>query len=251
MKNYCLIISLVFFLTGCGSMLEKVSNIGKPPLISEIQNPKDAPGYQSVTMPMPAASQGKERTNSLWETGSRAFFKDQRANKVGDIVTVVIDIDQKESIEMSPNIQRKSVGNTIVNNALGFEKKAEKFFPKKQHDAGATNSKWLDFTSNPQFSGTAKYDVSDKIKFKIAATIIQILPNGNMVVQGRQEMRLVNEVREIQMKGIIRPEDVSATNTIPSDKVAELRLSYGGRGELTDAQARPWGQQALDAVMPF
>jgi flagellar L-ring protein precursor FlgH len=138
-----------------------------------------------------------------------------------------------------------------VNNALGFEKKAEKFFPKKQHDAGATNSKWLDFTSNPQFSGTAKYDVSDKIKFKIAATIIQILPNGNMVVQGRQEMRLVNEVREIQMKGIIRPEDVSATNTIPSDKVAELRLSYGGRGELTDAQARPWGQQALDAVMPF
>lgn len=245
------ILCILFCLSGCSNVVEKVSNIGKPPTISEIQNPKDSRGYQSVTMPMPAPTEAKTRYNSLWEVGSRAFFKDQRANKVGDIVTVIVDIDQQESIQMTPNIQKKTMGSTVVNSALGFESKAEKLFPKKQHDPGSKNPKWLDYSSNPQFNGTASYDVQDKLSLKIAATIVQILPNGNMVIQGRQEMRLVNEVREVQIKGIIRPQDVTSTNTIVSDKVSEMRLSYAGRGELTDAQARPWGQQLMDVVMPF
>ena len=93
--------------------------------------------------------------------------------------------------------------------------------------------------------------MSDKINFKIAATVIQVLPNGNMVVHGRQEIRLVNEVREVQVKGIVRREDVSASNVINWDKISELRISYGGRGELTDMQAFPWGQQIMNKVLPF
>jgi flagellar L-ring protein precursor FlgH len=89
------------------------------------------------------------------------------------------------------------------------------------------------------------------MNFKIAATVLQILPNGNMVIHGRQEMRLVNELREVQIKGIVRREDISSANAVNWDKISELRISYGGRGELSDMQAFPWGQQVANKVLPF
>lgn len=245
------IFALAFTLTGC-NLAEKLSTIGEAPELSQIQDPTRIKGYQPVSMPMPMpASQRAERGPSLWEIGSKAFFKDQRAGKVGDIITVKIEIDQSESIEMTPNIERNSSGLAVVTNALGFESKAEKFFPKKQHPDGKSAPGWLNASSNPKLSGSAKYNVNDKIKFKIAATVLQILPNGNMVIAGRQEIRLVNEVREIQIKGIVRREDVSASNMIHGDKISELRISYGGRGELTDMQTFPWGQQVMNKILPF
>ena len=238
-------------LTGC-NLAEKLSTIGEAPELSQIQDPTQIKGYQPITMPMPTAYAVKsERNPSLWETGARAFFKDQRAGKVGDVMTVVVSIDQSESIEMTPSINRNNKSTVNVPSALGFERKAEKFFPKKQNNGIDATSKWLDVNSNPSLSGSAKYNVSDKINFKIAATVIQVLPNGNMVVHGRQEIRLVNEVREVQVKGIVRREDVSASNVINWDKISELRISYGGRGELTDMQAFPWGQQIMNKVLPF
>ena len=98
---------------------------------------------------------------------------------------------------------------------------------------------------------TATYDVQDKMQFTMAAVIVQILPNGNMVIQGREEVRLVNELREIEIKGIIRREDISSNNTVSSQKIANLRISYGGRGDLSDAQSAPWGQQYLNKLLPF
>ena len=255
MKNAFALIALLM-LTGC-NLAEKLSTIGEPPELSQIQDPTRVKGYQPVSMPMPTPTvMRQERGPSLWETGSRAFFKDQRAGKVGDVITVEISIDQSESIEMTPSIERNSSGSATVTNALGLERKAEKFFPAKQRSKTQTgndeaNPTWLKVGSNPKLSGTAKYNVNDKMKFKIAATVLQILPNGNMVIVGRQEIRLVNEVREIQIKGIIRREDVSASNQINGDKISELRISYGGRGELTDMQAFPWGQQVMNKILPF
>jgi flagellar L-ring protein precursor FlgH len=250
MKNTSLLL-LMLTLTGC-NLAERMSTIGEPPELSQIQDPTRIKGYQPVSMPMPTPTVMRtEHGPSLWESGSRAFFKDQRAGKVGDVITVNIEIDQQETISMTPDIERKSTGATTVTSALGFEAKAEKFFPKKQHDAGVLNPTWLSASSDPKLSGSAKYDVSDKIKFKIAATVLQILPNGNMVIIGRQEIRLVNEVREIQIKGIIRREDVSASNMIGGEKISELRISYGGRGELTDMQSFPWGQQIMNKISPF
>lgn len=254
MKKFNLLIVASLVLSGCtNNMLQKLSTVGEPPQLSHIKNPTEMNGYQPVTMPMPTPRTDSITChgNSIWQNGSKAFFKDQRANKVGDILTVLVDLNQKETMEMNPNLSRKTQGNTIVNNILGFERKAEKLFPKKQHPDGQKNSKWLDFSSDPSLSGNAKYDVTDKINFKIAVTVVQILPNGNMVIHGRSEIRLINEVREVELKGIVRKEDISAGNFITYDKIAEVRISYGGRGELTDMQAFPWGQQILNKVMPF
>lgn len=241
---------ILLSLSGC-NLPQQLSTIGEPPKLSQIQNPTQVSGYQPVSMPMPATGTYQSRTNSLWETGSRAFFKDQRANKIGDVVTVLVDMDQKQSIQMTPKMQRTTSGSTLVTSALGLENKAEKFFPKKQHGVGVPNPAWLDFKSNPTLNSTAQYDVSDKLNVKIAATVIQILPNGNMVIKGRQELRLVNEVREVEVMGVVRKEDISSSNTITGDKIAEMRLAYGGRGDLSDMQSFPWGQQVLNKVMPF
>jgi flagellar L-ring protein FlgH len=240
-------------LSGCTSnMLQKLSTVGEPAQLSHIIDPTQVKGYKPITMPMPEAQQlNFQHTNSLWQTGSRAFFKDQRANKVGDIVTVKITVDQKESMEMKPTITRENKSTNTVTKALGLERKVEKFFPKKQSDGINPNPQWIEVNSKPSLSGGAKYDITDKLNVTIAATVIQILPNGNMVIQGRQELGLVNEVREIEVKGIVRREDINSDNSVSENKIAEMRVMYGGRGELTEMQSFPWGQQVINKVMPF
>jgi flagellar L-ring protein FlgH len=81
--------------------------------------------------------------------------------------------------------------------------------------------------------------------------VTQVLPNGNLVVQGRQELRVNFEVRELQITGVIRQQDISSTNTVSYTKLAEARISYGGRGQLTDVQQPRYGQQLLDIIAPF
>jgi flagellar L-ring protein precursor FlgH len=250
LKNSFLLLTLAL-LSAC-NLAEKLSTIGEAPQLSQIQDPTRLKGYQPLTMPMPhPQDQPHGKNPSLWEIGSRAFFKDQRAGKVGDVITVLGAIDQTQTIEMTPSISRQVTGSNTVTNALGLENKARSLFPYDQHAPNSVQPKWLGTSSNPQLTGSAKYDVKDKMNFKIAATVVQILPNGNMVLEGRQEMRLVNEVREIAIKGIVRREDISATNVVNWDKISELRVSYGGRGDLSDMQAFPWGHQVANTVLPF
>lgn len=250
--NMIILLPAALILSGC-NLAEKLSSIGETPQLSLIQDPTRHKDYQPLTMPMPVAMESSyDKSPSLWQSGAQAFFKDQRAGKVGDIITVNVQVEQNESIEMTPSISRKNESKSTVTNAFGLERKAEKFFPRKQHDgADNANPTWLDVNSNPKLSGSAKYEVKDKINFKIAATVVQILPNGNMVLDGRQEMRLVNEIREVQLKGIVRREDISSSNTVNWDKIAELRIGYGGRGELSDMQTFPWGQQVMNKILPF
>lgn len=243
----------LIFLTGC--VKERLSTITEPPVLTQIQNPNTL--YAPVSMPMPSTSYNRKRSsNSLWEPGSHAFFKDQRAKRVGDILTVTINIDQKESIEMKPKLQRQT-GNVVnVNNLLGLERTIENILPnrqrsKEQRAEDSGNPAWISANSNPTLSGQSKYEVNDKMKFDIAVCIVQVLPNKNLVVHGRQEIRLVNEVREIQLRGIVRPEDVQSDNRINSEKIAELRISYGGRGELTDMQDLPYGHKIINKISPF
>lgn len=252
LKKLCFVPFL--FLCGC-NMAKKLSTIGEPPELSQIKNPKDLPGYEPVTMPMPAAQAVEQRTNSLWQTGSRAFFKDQRASKVGDVLTVEVKLDRKQSIQMKPDIEPQSSLNATVNAVLGhhlpIQKRIAKALPGKEPSAPGALTEWANTNSAPVHKATATYDVQDKMNFKMAAVVIEMLPNGNMVVQGREEIRLVNEVREVEIKGIIRREDVNSNNTISSEKIANMRISYGGRGDLSDAQSAPWGQQYMQKILPF
>ncbi len=257
-----LIILIPLTLPGC-NLAERFSTIGEPPQLTQIKDPRDVPGYEPVHLPMPDATKLAERSsNSLWQTGSRAFFKDQRACKVGDVLTLEVNIDRKQNMQMSPDIeQTNSMATTVtevMGQALPIQRRIARLLPGKQNNdamnlstSGVKPGTWASTSSNPIHKATATYDVQDKMQFNMAAIIIQILPNGNMVVQGREEVRLVNELREIEIKGIVRREDISSNNTVASQKIAQLRISYGGRGDLSDAQSAPWGQQYLNKLLPF
>lgn len=253
-KLHSILLIFTLLLPGC-NLATNLSTIGEPPQMTQIKDPRDVPGYEPVHMPMPEPVTASSGTNSLWQTGSRAFFKDQRAGKVGDVLSVSVIIDRKQSMKMNPDIERKSSLKTTVSEVLGqslpMQKRLAKALPGQKNSTPGRLSDWVDMESNPYQKSTATYDVQDKMQFTMAAVIVQILPNGNMVIQGREEVRLVNELREIEIKGIIRREDISSNNTVSSQKIANLRISYGGRGDLSDAQSAPWGQQYLNKLLPF
>ena len=232
-------------LPGC-NLLEKLSEIQDVPNLSRIQDPTLVADYRPVSMPMPEAERSVKKINSLWETGSRAFFKDQRASKVGDILTIIVALDESATIDTKSNLNRAVTSSMGVPNFFGFESKLKNVLPKAANPASLVST-----SSNPALTGNAKYDRSDKMKTKVAAVVTQLLPNGNMVVQGRQEIRVYNEIRLIDLSGIVRREDISSNNTINFEKVAEGRISYGGRGDATDMHSFPGAQQVLNKISPF
>lgn len=230
-----------------GCQLSRLAEVGQQPAISQIQNPIAHPNYQPVTMPMPAPLDRPESgKNSLWQTGARSFFKDQRANRVGDVLTVKISIEEKAELSNQTGTNRKSSMGVGVNNFLGYESKLSDHFPK-----AVEPSRLISMNSNPNHSGGGTVKRKESMITQLAATIIQILPNGNFVISGRQEMRVNYEVREIILTGIVRPSDITSNNTISLDKIAEARFSYGGRGQIDNMQQAPLGHQIVDIISPF
>lgn len=230
---------------GC-SHFEKVSEIGETPKLSAIESPVEKPGYRPVSMPMPVAETVSYNHNSLWRNGSRSFFKDQRARKVGDIVTVMIEITDKAEIDNESTRDRSGTNSVGINALAGYTELLKKLLP-----SGADFSQLVDVNSTSTDKGAGTVDREETLTTKMAAVVMQELPNGNLVIEGRQEVRVNHEVREIIVAGVIRPEDVSATNTIDISKIAEARVSYGGRGHITNVQAPRYGSQALDILLPF
>ncbi len=99
--------------------------------------------------------------------------------------------------------------------------------------------------------GRGKIDRSETVTLRVATVVTQVLPNGNLVLSGRQEVRVNNELRELAINGIVRPQDIASDNTVRHDRMAEARISYGGRGTISDVQQPRYGQQLLDIILPF
>jgi flagellar L-ring protein FlgH len=232
-------------LGGC-SALTRISQIGEAPPLTQIQDPQQQPGYRPVSLPMPKPVTAERRPNSLWQAGTRAFFKDQRATQVGDILTVVINISDQAKLDNESSRTRSNGESSAIPHAFGFETQLQKILP---HAADPTNL--LSATSTSNSDGHGKITRTDQVNVNIAMLVTQVLPNGNLVVMGHQEMRINYEIRDLQITGVIRPLDISSTNTITLDKIAEARVSYGGRGQLTDVQQPRYGQQLFDIVSPF
>ena len=229
-------------LGGCGS-LDRLSNVGKAPDLSAIQDPTAQPGYKPVRMPMPNPQPSSYAASSLWRTGSRAFFKDQRAQQVGDIVTVQVKVTDKANLDNETKRSRSSGEKMGVPNVLGAESK--NLLP------GSDPSSLISTNSTSSSEGTGSVARKEELVTNVAAVVTQVLPNGNLVVEGKQEIRVNFEVRELIVAGIIRPEDIQADNTVDSTKIAEARIAYGGRGQITDVQQPRYGQQVMDIILPF
>jgi flagellar L-ring protein precursor FlgH len=234
-------------LAGC-NVLSRLDDLGSAPRLSTIDNPTTHPLYKPVTMPMPAPFEGDRMPNSLWKPGARAFFKDQRASRVGDIITVSIDIKDSAKVANETKRSRDNEDTATLGAFFGLEGTINRILPGVP--AGNTNGA-VSMNSTLSNEGKGSVDRSEEIKLLVAAVITQVLPNGNLVLQGRQEIRINFEVRELLVSGIIRPEDILQTNTISYDKIAEARIAYGGRGQLTDVQQPRYGAQFIDMILPF
>jgi flagellar L-ring protein precursor FlgH len=230
--------------TGGCSSLERLSAIGEKPSLSAIENPTTQPGYKPVQMPMPTPQPASYSPNSLWRNGSRAFFKDQRARQVGDLLTVTVNITDKANFDNETKRSRTNKEDSGVTDFAGSKLltgKAAQVMPGKILTADST----------AQSEGKGSVNRTEALQTSVAAVVTQILPNGNLVVEGRQEIRVNFEVRELIVAGIVRPEDIQSDNTIDSTKIAQARIAYGGRGQLTDVQQPRYGQQVLDVLLPF
>lgn len=233
-------------LTACNT-LARLGEVGGEPKLSKIENP--AAGQSPVTMPMPQPVPVERTANSLWRPGARAFFKDQRANQIGDILTVTINIADTAQLSNSSTRTRNNSETANTSALLGYEGSVWKALPGRNNVVDPTNL--IDLGSTTNSAGTGQIQRTDTVTLRIAAVVTQVLPNGNLVIQGSQEMRVNYEARVLQVAGVIRPQDIQSANSIPYDRIAEARITYGGRGQLSDVQQPRWGQQVYDIIFPF
>jgi len=232
-------------LGGCNAV-DRAAHIGEKPELTPIENPLAAPGYKPVSMPMPPPQVAERMPNSLWRTGARTFFKDLRATRVGDILTVVIDMQDSGQLTNSSGRTRTTNEQDVITKLFGFEHQFKHFLSDQ-----ATNTPTIDVTGATNNQGTGAINRKETINLRLAALVTQVLPNGNLVLDGHQEMRVNFELRELRIIGVIRPEDIGPDNTIAYDQIAEARVSYGGRGQIDDVQQPRYGTQLLDIILPF
>ena len=229
-------------LGGCAGLNDAVA----PPQMTPIANPATIAGSQRVSMPLPAPVIEAQAPNSLWRAGAKSFFNDQRASKIGDILTVNIEIADSAQLNNTTARSRTGTTETGVQALLGLEANLQKVLPgTPSHDPA------VGFSSNSASNGTGSVNRQEKVNLTVAAVITDRLPNGNLVIGGSQEVRINNELRELLVSGVIRPEDVAADNTIAHTKIAEARISYGGRGDISQVQRDKYGKLIYDQITPF
>jgi flagellar L-ring protein precursor FlgH len=243
-------LSLAAILLACSALgacntVDRLSQVGATPALSSIEDPTSQPGYRPVRLPMPDVQPVSYAPNSLWRTGSRAFFKDQRAAKIGDLVTIKVNVTDRANLNNETKRSRSNAEGLGLPNAFGLESSAA------VAAAGISPDKLINGTSTSSSDGSGSVQRNETVTTNIAAIVNQILPNGNLVVEGKQEIRINFEVRELIVAGVVRPEDIESDNTVDSSKIAQARIAYGGRGQITDVQQPRYGQQLVDILLPF
>jgi flagellar L-ring protein precursor FlgH len=230
-------------LGGCAA-IDRLGLIGEQPPLSAIENPTTQAGYKPVQMPMPAVQPASYNPNSLWRNGSRAFFKDQRAHQIGDILTIKVNFTDKAAIANETQRSRTNKEDSGITDFIG-SKTIKPTLPV------LLPGRILTADSTASSDGKGSVNRQEALQTNVAAVVTQLLPNGNLVVEGKQEIRVNFEVRELIVAGVVRPEDIESDNTIDSSKIAQARIAYGGRGQITDVQQARYGQQVLDVLLPF
>jgi flagellar L-ring protein precursor FlgH len=236
------LLTIVSVAGGCSS-IDRLSQIGEQPKLSSIDNPTAAPGYKPVQMPMPKPEAASYNANSLWRNGSRSFFKDQRAHQIGDLLTVTVNITDQANFANETQRSRTTTEDSGITNFLGANLLTGKSTPLP--------GRILTADSDSSYDGKGSTQRQESLTTNVAAVVTQLLPNGNMVVEGKQEIRVNYEMRELIVAGIVRPEDIQSDNTIDSSKIAQARIAYGGRGQITDVQQPRYGSQVMDILLPF
>ena len=239
LKRTALLLTLGGMLTAC-STVKDIHN----PQLSDISNPSNQMEARTVVMPMPDGPSRMSSPNSLWEANKRSFFRDQRARNVGDILTVLIDIEDQARLRNTTSRSRESDNEFQAGALFGLPQYLDQELPDLWEPSA-------DLESSSGSSGQGEINRNEEISLRIAAVVTDRLPNRNFVIAGRQEVRVNAELRELRIAGVIRPEDISAQNSIEYFKIAEARIAYGGRGTISRMQQPRYGQRLYEVVVPF
>ena len=245
-KTLMLTATLAATVSACNTV-SRLTEVGDGPELTQITNPTVMPEYRPVSMPMPTPKLAQINHNSLWRPGARAFFKDHRAKEVGDILTVSLALADSAALQNKTERARTDKESANVTNLLGFETK----LAKNNLPAGFSPTAAANFGNNHATSGDGTIDRKETINLTFAAVVTQILPNGALVILGRQELMVNSEMRELELTGVVRPGDIDADNSVAHTRIAEMRVAYGGRGTLSNLQQPRWGTQLWDILFPF
>lgn len=237
--------ALILAVSGLGAC-STVGSLTEEPQLTPISNPETIIGAIPPTAPVPQTYSEPQAANSLWRVGARSFFKDQRASMVGDILTVDIDIADTATLSNTTSTSRTGAQDAEITGLFGLEGPIERALPGS--DSLGTG---IGTSSSSTSQGVGSVNRTETIQLEVAAVITDVLPNGNFVIAGRQEVKVNAEVRELVVSGIIRPEDISAGNTIQHTQMAEARISYGGRGDISTIQRARYGQRVANKILPF
>ncbi len=245
--RFYLLLFLVFLLPSCSDQIEELKNVGKPPIMEKLAAPMYKDGYEPIRWKQEDEEDGKKYANSLWQQGSSSFFKDRKARKIGDILTVTVKVKDKAELKNETKRDRSNSDSAAAPKLFGLENKWLGIIPAGVADP----SNLLSTSGKTNSNGKGEIKRDETIETNIAAMVTQILPNGNLVVHGDQEIRVNAELRKVTVDGIVRPEDISAANTVDSEQIAEARISYGGKGQLTNIQQPRVGNQIMEILSPF
>lgn len=220
----------------CASLKER---LGTPQFSSQGMAPFSAGAAEP-------SAQGPETPGTLWRSGPQSLFGDRRARTVGDILTVVVEINDEAEIQNRSQRRRDAAEELSAPALLGLNTLAERVIP-----GGGGVDPAIDVSSESQMNADGAIRRRERITLRIAATVIDVLPNGNLFVTGSQEVLVNDEMRDLRVQGVVRREDIARTNVIPYDKIAEARIAYGGRGDISRAGRSRYGQKVIDLVSPF
>jgi flagellar L-ring protein precursor FlgH len=232
----------LILLAGCS----RLDHLGKPPTLTEGNTTDEHAAMLYPGLPAVAESNRLVDRSSLWTNDRQSLLGDRRAVQRGDILTVVIEIDEEAAISNQTSRQRSGSENVQIADLLGIPERINDRLPE-----GASLDNAVGTSSNSQSSGQGTVRRQEELALRVAATVTQVLPNGVLAIAGTQEVRVNFELRELLVSGFVRPEDISRQNEITYDKIASARISYGGRGHITDVQQPRYGQQVLDMILPF
>ncbi len=245
MRRTVLLIACALLLGGC---LNRLNDVGRAPELTPIGGGQAelAALREATSAAAPTPRRAFYEQGSLWRSGPTSLFGDRRAARMGDILTVVIDINDQAKLQNTSSRSRGAGESMAISELLGLTDRIEH---NVVGDGNLDPAIGINSASNT--TGTGTINRNEQIMLRIAATVVEVLPNGHLVVRGTQEVRVNYELRDLQVAGIIRPEDISRQNTIEYDKMAGARIIYGGRGMITDMQQPRYGQQILEVLAPF
>ena len=224
-------------LSAC-SAIDRIENIGEAPKLAAVGNPAGQQIVAAIPQPVPISHDN----NSLWQPGAQSFFHDPRAMHVGDVITVNVSVADTAKMQNTTSRIRTNSDNANLTNLLGLET----VLPPAM-----TPSSMVKMGSDNSNVGKGAIERKETISMTLAALVAQVLPNGNLVISGHQQVRVNNELRDMRLSGIVRREDITQDNTVNLSQIAEARVIYGGVGTVSDVQQPRYGSQLLDIIMPW